>query len=363
MVREFEKTLLNELDLMREAANASQLRRNLASCDFIYIPNVDWDLTRNNVMLMERISGVPVSDIDSLRNADVDLKWLAQAGVEVFFTQVFRDSFFHADMHPGNIYIDIESPTPRIILIDFGIVSSLSEFDQRYLAENFLAFLEKDYQRVAELHVESGWVPAGTRVDEFEQAIRAVCEPLFDRPLKEISIGMLLLRLFQTARSFNMVILPQLILLQKTLINIEGLGRELHPDLNLWEAARPSLEQWMKDRVGIKGLYKGIRKNIPHWLDRLPDLPNKAVDIVERLRDGRIQLQMDSKELEQLNREIKRNADRQVYATIGAAFIVSAALIFSLDGYQPSAMWLGAPVLSWILAGVGSLICLYSLSD
>lgn len=353
VVSEFEKTLLNELDLMREAANASQLRRNMQDSDDIYIPNVEWELTRKNVMVMERIYGAHISDIAALKSMGVDLEQLAKTGVDLFFTQVFRDNYFHADMHPGNIFVDKDGEgKTRFILVDFGIMSSLSEFDQRYLAENFLAFLNKDYQRVAELHVESGWVPSTTRVDEFEFAIRAVCEPLFDRPLKDISFGTLLLRLFQTARQFNMVIMPQLILLQKTLINIEGLGRELHPDLNLWEAARPSMEQWMKDRIGIRGLYKGTKKNIPYWVDRLPDLPNKIVEVIERTKDGKLQFEWKSQELEKLRQESRNDKDRTIFAIIASGFVISAAVIYGSDAESSSMLW-GVPKLSWILAGLG----------
>ncbi|OGT79319.1 MAG: ubiquinone biosynthesis regulatory protein kinase UbiB [Gammaproteobacteria bacterium RIFCSPLOWO2_02_FULL_61_13] len=352
VVREFEKTLLGELDLMREAANASQLRRNFAASDVLYVPQVDWELTRRDVMVMERISGLPVSDIDGLRRAGVDLKWLAEAGVELFFTQVFRDSFFHADMHPGNIFVrPEEGRQPHILVVDFGIMSSLTEYDQRYLAENFLAFLNRDYQKVAQLHVESGWVPAGTRVDEFEFAIRTVCEPLFDRPLKEISFGMLLLRLFQTARRFNMVILPQLILLQKTLVSIEGLGRQLYPDLDLWHVARPLLERWMSERVGWRGLLRGTRENLPHWLDRLPSLPNRVIDVVERLRDGRLQVEWRSPALEELHAELRRTGRRNLYSITGCTLFLAAVVLYGMFG---TAEWPGGmPVLSWVLGGTG----------
>ncbi len=352
LVREFEKTLLDELDLMREAANASQLRRNFAASDLLYVPQVEWELTRRDVMVMERISGIPANDIDGLRRAGVDLKWLAEAGVELFFTQVFRDSFFHADMHPGNIFVRPEPGRhPRILVVDFGIMSSLTEYDQRYLAENFLAFLNRDYQKVAQLHVESGWVPAGTRVDEFEFAIRAVCEPLFDRPLKEISFGMLLLRLFQTARRFNMVILPQLILLQKTLVSIEGLGRQLYPDLDLWNVARPLLERWMSERVGWRGLLRGTRENLPHWLDRLPSLPNRIIDLVERLRDGRLQMEWRSQTLEDLHTELRSAGRRNLYSITGCTLFLAAIVLY---GFFGTPEWPGGvPALSWVLGGTG----------
>ncbi len=364
VIAEFEKTLLAELDLMREAANASQLRRNFADSDKLYVPEVDWDLTHENVMVMERISGIPVNDFESLKAAGVDLKWLAEAGVEVFFTEVLRDSFFHADMHPGNIFVSRPEPgkPAKIMVVDFGIMSSLSEFDQRYLAENFLAFLDRDYRKVAELHVESGWIPAGTRVDEFEFAIRTVCEPLFDRPLREISFGTMLLRLFQTARQFDMVILPQLLLLQKTLVNIEGLGRQLYPELDIWKTARPMFEYWMHQRLGVRGLAKGLKDNLPRWLDRLPDLPNKTIDIIERLRDGKIQMELKATELEKIRTEIRRSNQRTVLATVGSAFVICAAVIFGLDGFSP-AMFGGIPYLTWLFGGVGLGLLVFSMGE
>jgi len=364
VIAEFEKTLLAELDLMREAANASQLRRNFADSDILYVPEVDWDLTHKNVMVMERISGIPVNDVEALKAAGVDLKWLAKAGVEVFFTEVLRDSFFHADMHPGNIFVSRPEPgkPAKIMVVDFGIMSSLSEFDQRYLAENFMAFLNRDYRKVAELHVESGWVPASTRVDEFEFAIRTVCEPLFDRPIREISFGTMLLRLLQTARQFDMVILPQLLLLQKTLVNIEGLGRQLYPELDVWKTARPLFEYWMHERLGVRGLAKGLKDNLPRWLDRLPDLPNKTIDIIERLRDGKIQVVLKASELEKIRTEIKRSNQRTVLATVGSAFVICAAVIFGLDGFSP-AMVGGVPYLTWLFGGVGLVLLIFSVGD
>lgn len=362
VVAEYEKTLMDELDLMREAANASQLRRNFADSEVLYVPQVEWDLTRRNVMVMERISGIPVSEVDKLKEAGIDLCWLAETGVEIFFTQVFRDSFFHADMHPGNIFVKPEEGrVPRIMVVDFGIMSSLSEYDQRYLAENFMAFLNRDYQKVAQLHVESGWVPSTTRVDEFEFAIRTVCEPLFDRPLKEISFGALLLRLFQTARRFNMVILPQLILLQKTLVSVEGLGRQLYPDLDIWLVARPLLERWMSERVGIRGLLRGTRENLPHWLDRLPELPNRVIDLVERLRDGKVQLEWQSAQIEDLRREIRSTGRRNRVAVVGSAFLVAAVLLYGIYGFPA---WLGNErMLAWVLGFAGLAFLLLAMRE
>ncbi len=274
VVAEFAKHLDDELDLMREAANCSQLRRNFAQSTLLLVPEVFWDWCTHDVMTMERMRGIPISQIDRLRAAGVDLKQLSRAGVEIFFTQVFRDGFFHADMHPGNILVSTERQSfGSYIALDFGIVGTLTEVDQKYLAINFLAFFRRDYKRVAEAHVESGWVPRDTRVDELEAAVRAVCEPIFDRPLKEISFGHVLLRLFQTSRRFNVEIQPQLVLLQKTLLNIEGLGRQLDPDLDLWQTAKPFLERWMHEQVGWRGFLNHLRRESPQWAAILPALP------------------------------------------------------------------------------------------
>jgi ubiquinone biosynthesis protein len=255
VVAEFDKYLHDELDLVREAANAAQLRRNMQSLGLVLVPEMVWELCTQDVIVMERMDGVPISHVQRLRDAGVDIPKLARDGVTIFFTQVFRDGFFHADMHPGNIQVSIAPATfGRYISLDFGIVGTLTEFDKDYLAQNFIAFFHRDYKRVAELHVESGWVPPATRIDELEGAIRAVCEPQFDRPLKDISLGQVLLRLFQTSRRFNVEIQPQLVLLQKTLLNIEGLGRDLDPELDLWSTAKPFLERWMEEQIGWRGL-------------------------------------------------------------------------------------------------------------
>ncbi|MDQ2696007.1 MAG: ubiquinone biosynthesis regulatory protein kinase UbiB, partial [Pseudomonadota bacterium] len=284
VVAEYEKTILDELDLIREGANASQLRRNFAGSPVLYVPEVFWPHTRRNVMVMERIHGIPIGDIAELRRRGVNLKVLSERGVEIFFTQVFRDNLFHADMHPGNIFVDPANPeNPRYIAVDFGIVGTLNPSDQHYLAENFLAFFHRDYRRVAELHVESGWVPAGTRVDEFESAIRTVSEPIFERPLKDISFGAFLLTLFQTARRFHMEVQPQLVLLQKTLLAIEGLGRQLDPDLDLWKTAKPYLERWMRERVGPKAFFNKLKAHLPRWAEQFPEVP---VQIHELLRQA-----------------------------------------------------------------------------
>jgi ubiquinone biosynthesis protein len=277
VVAEFEKVLHDELDLLREAANASQLRRNFAGSPLLRVPEMHWDFCRENLIVMERMIGIPVSRTEELRAAGIDLKKLSRDGVEIFFTQVFRDGFFHADMHPGNIYVGVDGPDRgRWIALDFGIVGTLSEFDQNYLAQNFLAFFRRDYRRVAEAHVESGWVPKETRIDELESAIRAVCEPIFDRPLKDISFGQVLLRLFSTSRRFNVEIQPQLVLLQKTLLSIEGLGRQLDPELDLWKTAKPQLERWMAQRIGWQGLAERLKREATQWSQLLPQLPRLA---------------------------------------------------------------------------------------
>jgi len=274
VVAEFDKYLHDELDLVREAANAAQLRRNMQGLDLVLVPEMIWDHCTPTVMVMERMKGVPISQMARLREAGVDIKKLARDGVTIFFTQVFRDGFFHADMHPGNIQVSLDARSfGRYIALDFGIIGTLTEVDKDYLAQNFIAFFHRDYKRVAELHIESGWVPASTRVDELEGAIRTVCEPYFDRPLKEISLGQVLMRLFQISRRFNVEIQPQLVLLQKTLLNVEGLGRELDPDLDLWSTAKPFLERWMHEQVGWRGLVTRLKREAPRYAKLLPELP------------------------------------------------------------------------------------------
>ena len=301
VVVEFDKYLHDELDLMREAANAAQLRRNMEGLDLVLIPEVFWDFCHTDVMVMQRMNGVPISQVERLRDAGVDIPKLARDGVTIFFTQVFRDGFFHADMHPGNIQVSLDPYSfGRYISLDFGIVGTLTETDKEYLAQNFVAFFRRDYKRVAELHVESGWVPQTTRVDELESAIRAVCEPYFDRPLKEISLGMVLMRLFQTSRRFQVEIQPQLVLLQKTLLNIEGLGRQLDPDLDLWSTAKPFLEKWMLEQMGPQRLWRELQAEAPHYIKMLPELP--------RLLHG--YLRKDSVSHEPLLRELLESQKR-----------------------------------------------------
>jgi ubiquinone biosynthesis protein len=282
IVTEFEHTLIDELDLLREAANAAQLRRNFEGSPILYIPEIYWDYSRSNVMVLERIHGIPVSDLASLQAHGVDIKKLAERGVEIFFTQVFRDCFFHADMHPGNIFVSYKNPKdPQYICIDFGIMGTLNDNEKRYLAENLLAFFNRDYRRVAELHVESGWVARNTRVDEFESGIRTVCEPIFEKPLKDISFAQVVLRLFQVARRFHMEVQPQLVLLQKTLLAVEGLGRQLYPDLDLWATAKPFLEKWVRDQIGPKAFFTQLKRNLPFLAEQLPHMPKLLFDFLE----------------------------------------------------------------------------------
>ena len=363
IVAEYEKTILDELDLLREAASASQLRRNFEGSDLLYVPEVHWEHTRGRVMVMERVSGIPVSNIDALRDAGIDLRALAERGVEIFFTQLVRHNFFHADMHPGNIFVDREHPErPRYIAVDFGIMGSLSEQDKRYLAENFLAFFNRDYRRVAELHVESKWVPPDTRIDEFEAAIRSVCEPIFDRPLKEISFGRVLVRLFQTARRFHMEVQPQLVLLQKTLLNIEGVGRQLYPDLDLWETARPFLDRWMREQLGARALLREIKRQAPKWGETLPALPGLVYETLKLARSGEIEVRIRSEEIDQLRAEIRRANQRTVLVVIGAALLLGASVILGVGGTQLPMLW-GAPIWAWVLGGAGVILAFAAWSS
>jgi ubiquinone biosynthesis protein len=323
VVAEFDKYLHDELDLVREAASAAQLRRNMAGLDLVLIPEMFWDYCHSEVIVMERMNGVPISQVDRLRAAGVDIPKLARDGVTIFFTQVFRDGFFHADMHPGNIQVSVAPETfGRYISLDFGIVGTLTEFDKEYLAQNFTAFFRRDYKRVAELHIESGWVPAGTRVDELEAAVRSVCEPYFDRPLKEISLGMVLLRLFQMSRRFHVEIQPQLVLLQKTLLNIEGLGRQLDPELDLWNTAKPFLERWMTAQLGPQKFIDELKAQAPHYAKLLPELPRLLHASLHRGGGG------PTSELTQLLQE-QRRTNRLLQGIIygGIGFVLGLLLI------------------------------------
>jgi ubiquinone biosynthesis protein len=359
VITEFEKILYDELDLLREAANASQLKRNFSDTELLYVPEVYWPHCRQEVMVMERIHGIQINDIEALRANNIDLKTLAERGVEIFFTQVFRHNFFHADMHPGNLFVGTDG---RYMAVDFGIMGTLNPVDQRYLAENFLAFFNRDYRRVAELHVESEWVPEGTRVDEFEAAIRTVCEPIFEKPLNEISFGNVLLRLFQTARRFDMEVQPQLVLLQKTLLNIEGLGRQLYPQLDLWQTAKPFLERTMSEQLGARSLLRNLKDNIPAWNDTLPEMPQLAHRFLEQATSGKLQVEWTSRELQQLRAEVRRANRRSISAIIGTGLLLAAAIIYGLDGYAPTVV-MGAPLLSWISGCLGTFILLFNWMD
>ena len=327
VVREYHKTILDELDLMREAANASQLKRNFAGSTLLYVPEVHWDLCRGDVMVMERIRGVPIGDLATLRARGTDFRRLAENGVEIFFTQVFRHNFFHADMHPGNIFVLLDDPRlPRYAAVDFGIVGTLALRDQRYLAENFLAVFDRDYRRVAELHIESGWVPAGTRVDEMESAVRTICEPIFDRPLSEISFGTVLLRLFSALQRFDGQIQPQLILLQKTLLNVEGLGRQLYPELDIWKTATPVLRAWMRDRLRPRTVLRELRRGLPDMLEVMKAVPALAKNFVERAQDGRLVVPIDDRELIALRAHIDAGNRRRDRLLLGSVLLLGAIL-------------------------------------
>ncbi len=325
VVREYEKTLIDELNLLREAANAIQLRRNFENSPLLYIPEVYSDYCSENMMVLERIYGIPVSDTEALKAQGTNMQLLAERGVQVFFTQVFRDSFFHADMHPGNIFVSYDTPEdPQYIGIDCGIVGSLNREDKRYLAENFIAFFNRDYRKVAELHVDSGWVPPDTNVEEFEFAIRTVCEPIFEKPLAEISFGNVLLNLFNTARRFNMEVQPQLVLLQKTLLYVEGVGRQLYPQLDLWRTAKPFLENWIKDQVGLPSLIRAFKEKAPFWVEKMPELPELVYNSLSQskhLKHSIDKIQQD------LQRHHVREGQSRYLLGMGATLILSGTLL------------------------------------
>ena len=356
IIEEYEKTIHDELDMQREAASATQLRRNFLNSDLLYIPEVYWSLTRKSVMVMERINGTPIGDIGELREQNIDLIKLSEDGVEIFFTQVFKHNFFHADMHPGNIFV---SPEGQYIAVDFGIVGTLNPEDQRYLAENFLAFFNRDYRRVAELHVKSGWVPGSTRVDEFESAIRSVCEPIFEKPLKEISFGQLLLRLFQTARRFDMEVQPQLVLLQKTLFNIEGLGRELNPDLDLWKTAKPFLERWMSEQIGIRAMFKKLGINAPHWVEKLPELPGLLYESMEQMKKYHQDQSERDKQALKMQKEMQ-NSIKKLHVAIFASVLLLSATMLAGFSIQNTISITDIPMISWLLAATGLGIIFYA---
>jgi len=350
VVADYKLVILDELDLGREAANACQLRRNFEDSKLVYIPEVYWDYTSRKVFTMERISGIPVTDIDTLRAKGVDFKLLGERGVELFFTQVFRDSFFHADMHPGNIFVDATDPAdPTYIAVDCAIVGSLSDADQYYLARNLLGIFRRDYREVAQLHVECGWLPPQTRVQDFESALRAVCEPVFERPISEISFGQLLVYLFRTAGRFDMEVQPSLVLLQKTLLNIEGLGRQLYPQLDLWNTAQPFLEEWVQERYSPQSVFKRLQRHAPSWLEQLPQLPDVMMDNLQQSREVEQRFTRQQHRLEELdsqNRENKQQRRRQLMAAIAC---VGVAISVFPGAWQQLA---DAPVISWLMAGL-----------
>jgi ubiquinone biosynthesis protein len=338
VVHEYRKTVTDELDLMREAGNASQLKRNFAGSKLLYVPQIHWDYCRQNVMVMERIHGIIVSQVDELRARGTDIAKLAENGVEIFFTQVFRHNFFHADMHPGNIFVQIEDPqNPRYAAVDFGIVGTLQPRDQHYLAENFMAFFNRDYGRIAQLHVESGWVPKGARVDELESAVRTVCEPIYNKPLKEISFAQVLLRLFETARRFDMQVQPQLILLQKTLFNIEGLGRQLYPELDLWKTAQPVLREWMKERTSPRTIFREIRAHWPDALLTLRQIPQIVQTSIRESAEGTAPAV--DRELAELRAQLHATAlRRDLWFAAGVLWLAGLIWLALLPQYR----WFGA---------------------
>ena len=347
VVDEYEHTILDELDLMREAANTTQLKRNFQGSDMLYVPEIYWDYCRPEVLVQERIFGTPISDMDTLREAGTNIQVLAENGVEIFFTQVFRHNFFHADMHPGNIFVLHNDPErPKYAAVDFGIVGTLSPEDQRYLAENFLAFFDRNYHRIAKLHLDSGWVPPGTRVDQLEAAVRTVCEPIFNKPLSEISFAQVLMRLFRVAQRFNVEIQPQLILLHKTLFNIEGLGRQLYPQLDLWKTAHPVLKRWMDEQVGGRAMLKDVRENLPQLRDALRELPAILNHVGEQVAEGRMLFNVQSPELKEIQKQLHEQRRQRYWLTTAATSVVAGSLIMTL-GAVP---WVG-----WVLLGAGAL--------
>jgi len=346
IVSDYDKTIHNELDLLHEAANASQLKANFADSDLIYVPKVYWQLTRRNVMVMERIRGIPIRCVDEIAAAGIDLKQLAHDGVEIFFTQAFRDGFFHADMHPGNIFV---SETGQYRAVDFGIMGTLNATDKRYLAENLLAFFDRDYRRVADAHIRAGWVPPGTVSEDFESAIRRVCEPVFAKPISEISFGGFLVDLFRVAHRFQMPVQPQLVLLQKTLLNIEGLGRQLYPQLDLWETAKPFLEKWTREQIGPRAALRTLRRELPNLFTAAPELPGLLHHLMRRLKSGELTVATRDEEIAALTKRIDAGQRRTARAIIGVGLLLGALLLFAapgaLDGVAGAA-WAGGVLLA-----------------
>jgi len=354
IVKEFEMHLLDELDMQREAANASQLRRNFDKSPLLYVPQIYWEYVRTNILVMERIYGIPVSDIALLKKHHINIELLAKRGVEIFFTQLFRDCFFHADMHPGNIFVSFDNPeSPQYICIDFGIIGTLNDKDKYYLAENLIAFFNRDYRRVAALHVESGWVSRQTRVDEFESAIRTVCEPIFDRPLKDISFAQVVLRLFQVAQRFHMEIQPQLVLLQKTLLAIEGLGRQLYPELDIWATAKPFIERWLREQIGPKALFKQLRDNAPFFTEQLPHLPKLTYDILALLKEQQLDKQDAAKRISAAPQKTG------IGQGLGLGLLISGLGIIAIEHFKLPDNF-HAVSFSLALVGVGGLMLIYN---
>jgi ubiquinone biosynthesis protein len=353
LVREYEKTIIDELNLKREAANAAQLKRNFDGSRLLYVPEVYWDYTRSNVMVMERVQGVLVNDIAELQRRGANIQRLAESGVEIFFTQAFRHNFFHADMHPGNIFVLLDNPEqPRYAAVDFGIVGTLAPRDQHYLAENFLAFFEHDYRRIAQLHIDSGWIPAHVRVDELESAVRTVCEPIANKPLREISFGQVLISLFEAAQRFDAQMQPQLMLIQKTLLQIEGVGRQLYPDLDLWKTAQPLLRQWVAERWSLRALARDARKQLPDMLQALRQLPPLVENAIQRASDGTFRVPLDTREIERLQQTIRDDGRRRDVTLVSAVAAFSGVLLIIAEA---GPAWLGYSVLA------ASVIALLSL--
>ena len=358
IVRDYERTILGELDLSMEAANTRQLRDNWYGSGKLYVPLVYDDLSSRRVMVMERIYGVTATDLTSLNAENTDLKKLAHLGVEIFFTQVFEDNFFHADMHPGNVFVDITDPSdPTYIALDCAIIGSLTDNDKNYLAKNLLAFFRRDYDEVARLHVQSGWVPSTTDVDEFSRVIRQVVDPFFQKPIKEISFGNVLLELFQTARQFDMEVQPQLVLLQKTLINIEGMGRQIYPDLDLWETAAPFMERWMDERVGIAGFIRRISENAPRWIDQLPEIPDLAFNTMVELRELTQQNRQQAETLGEVREALQAQAQKSRYQKLGGIALIGAILSMLLPATGYTAVV--DPVISGSVLGSLGVYWLY----
>lgn len=347
LVAEYEKTVIDELDLMREGANAAQLRRNFQDSDMLYVPEIYWDFCRPEILVQERVYGIPISDMKALRAAGTNIQTLAENGVEIFFTQVFRHNFFHADMHPGNIFVIVDDPErPKYAAVDFGIVGTLSPSDQQYLAGNFLAFFERDYYKIAKLHLDSGWVPPDTRIDELETAVRTVCEPIFNKPLAEISFAQVLIRLFRIAQRFDMEIQPQLLLLHKTLLNIEGLGRDLYPELDLWKTAHPVLRQWMDEQVGPRAVLDDLRENLPQLRDALRELPAAIKHLADQAAVGKLQVRAHTPELKLLREQLAQQQRQRFLLAIGLTATISGTLILALDTM---------PGLGWVLLIAGMI--------